>query len=254
MVDESGGGLEGHITREMNRPFGEGVGRSRRGGNRVVMPFGRSSCGSGVRGKATHFLGVVYAHWVADSVAMRMVMREWFCRLFDAGAVRKGGLREPEGGFWRYFGPERCGWNLMDGVSGLAESMSDFSPARRLAKASDEAGHAVECTFHQLPDGMVESPVQAARRGRKWGHGVTLNDMILAALARAVDAHGAVPGGGGETRARTRRSGDGDDCGFAGDDAGRHGGCVWDVPGVHVGGGAAGDAAGPGKAAGVVRA
>ena len=85
-----------------------------------------------VPGKGSHHLGVIYQHWVADSVSMRMVLREWFCRLFDPRKVSGRPLHVPHGGFWRYFGPGRGGWNLMEGAASLLEGMSQFSTARRI--------------------------------------------------------------------------------------------------------------------------
>ncbi len=73
-------GLEGFITREINRPFDETAGHGRRGRAEMLpfRPFVVPMDGS-------HYMGAMYQHWVADSVSMRMLLREWFCRLHDAG-------------------------------------------------------------------------------------------------------------------------------------------------------------------------
>jgi hypothetical protein len=128
----------------------------------------------------------MYQHWVADSVSLRMLLREWFYRLHDPDRASASALRHPDGGFWRYFGPRRARWSLPAGLLATARSTAQFSRARRLE--GEEGPHAVECSTHRLPDGLVEPLVAAARRRK-----ATLNDLIMAALARACDEHGAAP-------------------------------------------------------------
>ena len=171
-------GLEGHITGELNRPFGGGGGRK----DATTMPFRPFV----LPGEKSHYLGVIYQHWVADSISMRMLLREWFCRLHDPQRVTGRPLHVPHGGFWRYFGPGRGGWNLVEGAVSLLHSTTEFSRARQIDEES--GGQEVECTLHRLPDGIVDGLLQVAR-GRK----ATLNDVFLAAMARACDEHGAAP-------------------------------------------------------------
>jgi hypothetical protein len=175
--------LEQLITTELNRPFG----RSGRGDD-LTMPFRpflvRRPASESL--PASQYLGVIYQHWVADSVAIRLVMREWFCRLFDPAAVSTGPLEHAAGGFWRYFGPAQTGWHLGEGLAGLLEGLAEFSSARRLT--CDPGLQRVECSVHRLPDGTVERLLHAARARQ-----MTLNDIFLAALATACDEHGADP-------------------------------------------------------------
>ena len=173
-------GLIQYLTHGLNRPFHDVV--IPRDGACTTMPFRPFI----VPGNGAHHLGVIYQHWLADSVSVRMLLREWFFGLFDPGRARRRPLSMPHGGFWRYFGPGRCGWNLLEGGASILHSMYEFSRARRL----DEAGsdQRVECTVHSLPDGTVNALIEAARRRH-----VTLNDIFLAALARACDEHGAAP-------------------------------------------------------------
>ena len=149
-------GLDGFITREINRPFDVSS----------TMPF-RPFVLSG--GGAYHF-GVIYQHWVADSVSLRMLLREWFCRLYDPAHVTAQPLHIPHGGFWRYFGPGRAGWSLPKGMVSLLRSTRQFSRARRIEKGAG-AQH-VEVSLHQLPDGMVDALLEVIHR-RGAGGGVT---------------------------------------------------------------------------------
>ena len=63
-----------HLTRELNRPFD-------RDDEPPFRPF-MLTAADGM------YLGVVYQHWIADSVSIRAVLREWFVRLFDPVAAR----------------------------------------------------------------------------------------------------------------------------------------------------------------------
>lgn len=173
-------GLDGFITREMNRPFVEGP--VRRDGECVTMPFRPFV----LQGSGAHHMGVMYQHWVADSVSIRMLLREWFCRLHDPAKVTGKPLHVPEGGLWRYFGPKRCGWSFLQGAITTARATTQFRSARRLE--GDDGAQPVACSVHRLPDGMIDVLLESARRRK-----MTLNDVFMASFARAVDGHGAAP-------------------------------------------------------------
>ena len=170
-------GLDGYITREINRPFGEPKRKPF-----IAMPFRPFIA----PGNGAHHLGVVYQHWVADSVSMRMLLREWFCRLHDPRHAAGQPLHIPHGGFWRYFGPARARWNLLSGALAVISSMKQFKRVRRIE--TDPGAQDVACSLHRLPDGMIDDLLAVAHR-----RGVTLNDLFLSALARACDAHGVAP-------------------------------------------------------------
>jgi hypothetical protein len=179
----AGLGLDGFITREMNRPFSPmGPKASRRGG--TSMPF-RAFV---LQGEGTHHMGLVYQHWVADSISIRMLLKEWFCRLHDPGQVSGKPLEVPFGGFWRYFGPKRAGWSFFRGLMMTAKATTQFSGARKIERDTGE--QRVECSVHRLPEGMVDGLLAAARKRK-----MTLNDLFMAALAQACDKHGAAPRG-----------------------------------------------------------
>ncbi len=177
-----GMGLEGHLTRELNRPFSDEGAVPGRHGTLATMPFRPFV----VPGNGAYHMGLIYQHWVADSMSLRMLVREWFCRLHDPGGVVGRPVHVPHRGLWRYFGPSRSGWNLVAGAISVLRSTTEFSRARRIDEGS--GGQDVECTLHRLPDGMVDLLLAVARRRQ-----ATLNDLFLAALARACDEHGADP-------------------------------------------------------------
>ena len=177
-------GLDAHITAEMNRPFGQ----VKRGEKFTGMPFRPFV----LPGEGSYHLGIVYQHWVADSIAMRMLLREWFHRICDPHRATNKPLHVPHGGFWRYFGPARGNWSLAEGLWSVVEGMAEFARARRIDE--DSGPQHVACSLHRLPDGMVDALRQNVRHRKTRGlPAATLNDLFLAALARACDLHGAAP-------------------------------------------------------------
>src|SRR5690606_30148391 len=63
--DES---IEAHLTTAMNTRF-----------DNANVPFRPFICQQG----QDCWVGLIYSHWVADSVSIRMLLREWFCRVHD---------------------------------------------------------------------------------------------------------------------------------------------------------------------------
>ena len=180
-VVEPGVGLEQFISQELNRRFEiEAEGRS------SVCPFRPFV----LQGDGAYYAGVVYHHWVADSVSMRMVLREWFYRMYEPARARVMPLQIPRGGYWHFFGPGSGRWNLDDGLFSTLRLATRFGNARRIQEGTND--YRVACSVQALPDGMIEDLREAARRQQ-----VTLNDVFLAALAEACDRCGATPSGPG---------------------------------------------------------
>ncbi|MEZ0265189.1 MAG: hypothetical protein ACAI43_10715 [Phycisphaerae bacterium] len=134
----------------------------------------------------THYAGVIYHHWAADSSSVRLVLREWFTRAFDPAAARTAPVKFPEGGFWHYFKPGRAGWRMGESLGAFARSLTGFGNVRRLETPSED--YRVACTYHPLPDGTIHGLKAYARR-----QGVSINDLFLAATAEACDRHGILP-------------------------------------------------------------
>src|SRR5688500_4821316 len=80
MLDPLTGDLAEHITRALNRPFNPN-------GRDPFRPFVLKE------DQESYWAGVVYQHIVADSVSIRMLLREWFLRMFDPGAARREPLK-----------------------------------------------------------------------------------------------------------------------------------------------------------------
>jgi len=173
-------GLDGFITQQLNERF---VTRAANG-DAVAMPL--KAFVATRAGGDSFYMGIVYQHWVADSVSVRMVLREWFRRVYDPAKARREPLQVPTGGFWHFFGPRATGWRMHAGIGALVHSMRQFKGVRRLD--GDPGSQDVACTLHRLPTGTIDGILAGAKR-----RGATFNDLMIAALARAADVYGAPP-------------------------------------------------------------
>jgi hypothetical protein len=164
----SGVSLENWISSELNRPFADG--------QIPFRPFVIQENGS-------HYAGIIYHHWVADSVSIRMLMREWFVRCHDPARGRRTPLRLSDAGYWRLFGPQRGNWRFTEGLLSSIRWTSRFKRVRRIE--FDGVGEfAVRFSLHPAPDGLIDRLLPVARN-----LGITLNDLFLAALAEACDRY-----------------------------------------------------------------
>ena len=188
-VVEPGVGLEQFVGRELNERFGcEGDGQ---GSFCPFRPFV-------LHGDGFYDLGVIYHHWVADSVSIRMVLREWFYRMYEPARARATPLQIPRGGYWHFFGPGGGRWKLDDGVFSTLRLATRFGNARRIQENAND--YRVACAVQALPEGMIDDLREAARRtsaSSVESRRVTLNDIFLAAVAEACDGCGATPRGPG---------------------------------------------------------
>jgi hypothetical protein len=158
--------LDQHLTAELNRPFDPHEDAPFRA---FVMP----------QPDGTLAAGVAYQHWVADSVTVRRVIREWFCELFEPTRRTASPLPMLSGGYWRNAGPERGGWGLVDGVLRAMRTSSRLRRVRRV-RAGDESRLATRFASFDLPDGLGDALRVRARRD-----GATVNDAFVAAAALA---------------------------------------------------------------------
>lgn len=159
--------LAGHLSAELNRPFDDP-------GEPPFRPF-LAPAGGDV------YLGLVYQHWVADSVAVRLLLREWLFRLFDPGRARARPVRHAAGGYGHLFGPRPGAWYTPQTLLSLFRRHMRYRRARKVN------------TFGQQ-DYPVAVLLRAARAGlidrvRDYAHrtGVKVNDVFLAAAAEACD-------------------------------------------------------------------
>ncbi|MGH7343296.1 MAG: hypothetical protein ACREK4_00160 [Candidatus Rokuibacteriota bacterium] len=139
-----------------------------------------------------YWAGVIYHHWVADSVSIRVLVREWFLRMFDPSQARRGPLEIATAGYWRSFGPGRRHWSLLGSVREMGRWLGQLRTTRRLS-ASDVRDLRTHVTVHPAPEGLIGAVASQARHRR-----VTVNDVFLCVLAEVCDefvrAHGTPRG------------------------------------------------------------
>jgi hypothetical protein len=176
-----GSSLEAALTEELNRPFAEGPSFDHPL-RLIAVPAEDDS----------YYLALCYRHFVADSVAVRMVLRAVFERLYwsPAAAGSQAGaaaLRLPGRGYWRLFGPRLLGggqdWSLAGAMVRATRQVVQMKRVQRVETRS--ADRAVAYSSHPMPEGTIDRVLDYAR-----SHGMRVNDVLLGAIGLALRAHG----------------------------------------------------------------
>lgn len=151
--------LASHLSAELNQQF--------EAGELPFRPF--------VSGGDT--LGVVYHHWVCDSVCIRQILRHWLNRLTDPSGPPPAAMLPARRGYWHHFGPEASGWPVLPTI---LQQMTQAARMRRCRRLKT-AGGSMDVRFHDhhAPLGLIDAVRQCAKL-----RGVKVNDLFLAALAR----------------------------------------------------------------------
>lgn len=154
------------MSKELNRPFADG--------SVPFRPFVISEDGN-------HYAGVAYHHWAADSYSIRLLLHEWFLRIFEPTEARRAPLRVATQGYWKLFGPGQAGWKLDEGILGVFRWSARFRRARRIepSASKDLQSH---FSLHHAPVGLIQSIARACRQ-----NGITVNDVFLATMAEVCD-------------------------------------------------------------------
>jgi len=161
--------LEDFISDELNRPFESES-------YLPFRPFIKSENGS-------FYLGVVYQHWVADSASIRMLLQEWFAKIFDPSAIRESRIRHAGGGYWQVMGPGKARWPLLNGFLASVRWSSRFKRVRRIEQP-EFSDFRVRFSMHRLPAGAIDAFHETARAAH-----CKLNDFFLAGIAEACHLH-----------------------------------------------------------------
>lgn len=130
-----------------------------------------------------HYLGVIYQHWAADSASVRMLLERWFAHLHDPAAIQNTPVCLPRGGYWHYFGPRRVNWRLLDGLLAYPHWFSRLRRARKIRTAGS-TDYSMRFARFDAPPGWIDRLRDFARK-----HGITVNDLFLAAIAEACHRH-----------------------------------------------------------------
>jgi NRPS condensation-like uncharacterized protein len=172
--------LEVTITRELNTPFTEGA--------CPLRAFVVSSEDD------SHFLGVIFDHWFADSYSMRLLMQQFFLsyqrpnRERGASPIRfaTGEANEALGKSKRIFGG-------MVALSACVRSYLRHRRAHRI-KLSNPLDFRADFLLIDFSDGTIDRVRAVAK-----SCGATVNDVFLAATAQVLGARTA------DARSRSKR-------------------------------------------------
>ncbi len=156
--------IEAHLSREMNRPFDPLV-------SLPFRPFVHNAAGE-------QTVGVIYQHWVADSVAIRSVMRAWLSRLLDLPALRPAPVQLDSLGTFGRFSPETHDWSVL---SNLIEQFPFTRAMKRVRRVeSPQSDQSVATIIRALPPGSADR-----LRSRARALHATVGDLLLASSAIA---------------------------------------------------------------------
>ena len=158
----SGESLQDHLTSELNRHFDDP-------NEPPFRPFL-------LQQNDDFYFGVVYQHWVADSVSIRAVLGEWFVRMYDRPAIENRPLKLPREGYWHLFGA-RNGWRLDETVLSSVRSHLRHRRVRKV-QTTGTRDYPVRVTIHEAPIGAIDQILQFARANR-----LKVHDVLLAAVA-----------------------------------------------------------------------
>jgi hypothetical protein len=162
--------LARHLTDELNRPFESPDGCPFRP-FLIEHPHGES-----------YSFGVVYQHWTADSVSVRLLLRDWFSRLDDPPSRATAPFPPTRLSYRDLFGPSHPAWRADTALLAL---LRRYLAMRRVRKihTMGPLDYPVRVRLADAGPGLLEPLHQYARR-----RGVKLNDVFVAALAEACAA------------------------------------------------------------------
>jgi hypothetical protein len=160
--------LNRHLTAELNRPFERPRGRPFR--------FGVLDAGP-----AAHYVSLTYDHWVADSIAARMITRHVLARYL--------GINDPENdnpvvlhpGTFRDVFPRHV--NMVQAAKAAGHTLAQWRARRDVARMPclSSTDMRVNYELYHTAPGTVARLLQFAR-----AQDATVHDVILAALSRAL--------------------------------------------------------------------
>ena len=158
--------LSRHFTAELNRPF--------HGDEPPFRPFARHEGG-------TIWLGVVYQHWVGDSVSVRELLGTWLGRLQTGRAIHKRSANLVRWQSRDLLTGWRGDWDLGDTLLGLMRRYGEYRRTRKI-HTFGPLEYPVRVRLYPAERGLVPRLLRHAR-----ARGAKLNDVLVAALAEACD-------------------------------------------------------------------
>ena len=150
---ESGAEVDAYISRQLNIRFGADECPFRA----FIQSAGRETVA-----------GIVYHHWVADSVSIRTLMREWFLRMTGCGEPRQDRLAMLRDD-WAH--------RSADSIRSAIRLLYDMKSVRRLPRKA--------CLNLEVEHRLLHLPDDTAQSLRDTAHvlGVKVSDLMLCTLA-----------------------------------------------------------------------
>jgi len=124
-----------------------------------------------------HHIGLIYQHWVADSISIRLLLREWFLRLHDPAAASVLTIRQPDRGYWRLFGPDNSNWHLTEGAINMFRRYFRYRQVKKIDSTSIE-DTSVSVRLDESNGGVIDQVRDYAH-----ANGVKVNDIFVATMA-----------------------------------------------------------------------
>ncbi len=154
--------LSEHISMELNRAFDDP-------GEPPFRPFLIQTDGF-------FYAGLVYQHWLADSASIRMLMHEWFARVFDPAAASAKAMDRSTCGYWGTMASQHRGLAVARSVVDMTRRHVRL---RRVQKIDSTAldDRATRFELFDTAPGLIDH-VRDTARSRQ----VKVNDIFLAAL------------------------------------------------------------------------
>lgn len=128
------------------------------------------------------YIGIVYQQWVADSVSIRILMREWFLRIFHPTRARRKLIDLPRPRIARGPALGRAPMDLFRAARHIWR-WRKVSPQLTAFPPSLE-NQAVELRPIRFGPEALDDLLMVTR-----AEGCTLNDLLIAALAHCLDTH-----------------------------------------------------------------
>lgn len=123
-------------------------------------------------------IGLVYQHWVADSVSVRTLMRAWLARLLDRPDLRPRPVTLDDRTTLARFSPACSNWSVLSQSSELLGFARSMKRIRRVeAPSTDQRVH----TRIRTLDNDFITRVRAEAKA----HGSTVGDLLLASITHA---------------------------------------------------------------------
>lgn len=161
--------LTTHLDMEMNRPFDGLAGFP-------LRPFVSLLDGRMV-------IGIVYQHWVADSVSIRTVMRAWLSQLLHRADLMPARIVLDEMGLAMRFSPTGSQWSVIAQACGLLSFARSMKQMRRVESLVTNQ-HVATLVRSENTD-LIERVRLRAR-----SCGATVGDVLLAGATLACGARG----------------------------------------------------------------